>query len=123
MKLSELFPQFKDSQIEISSVTQDTRNVKPGSLFIAIKGTKLDGHDYLKEAIQAGAVALVVQDVSKVPSDFNIPVQVVQDSRLALDQIASQFYDHPSRKLFCFGVTGTNGKLRSPICLNGFWPK
>ena len=110
MKLSELFPQFKDSQLEISSVTQDTRNVKPGSLFIAIKGTKLDGHDYLKEAIQAGAVALVVQDASKVPSDFNVPVQVVQDSRLALDQIASQFYDHPSRKLFCFGVTGTNGK-------------
>lgn len=110
MKLSELFPQFKNSSLEISSVTQDTRQIKPGSLFVAIKGHKMDGHDYLDQAVQAGAVALVVQDPSKVPSSFSVPIQVVQDSRLALDQIASQFYDHPSRKMFCFGVTGTNGK-------------
>ena len=96
--------------LEITGLTQNTKNVAPGSVFVAIRGAKFDGHDYLKQAIDAGAVAVVVEDASKVPAGASVFVQVVEDTRIALDKMASHFYGEPSDSLFCFGVTGTNGK-------------
>lgn len=96
--------------IEINLVTQNTKQVSPGSLFVAIRGAKFDGHDYLAQAIAAGAVAVIVEDASKIPTGSVVAVKVVPDSREALDQVAAEFYGNPSERMFCFGVTGTNGK-------------
>ena len=92
------------------SVANDARQVKVGSVFIAIRGAKADGHDFIADAVKAGAVALVVENVEKVSKDFSGFVQVVKSSREALDILASRFFENPSQSLVCFGVTGTNGK-------------
>ncbi len=115
MKLQEIFSNFDGVKeglpsIEISHVTQDTRNILPDSLYVAIRGEKRDGHDYLQEAEDKGATAFVVESAEKVPDSLSGVVIKVKDSRKALDHLASVFYSHPGRELFCVGVTGTNGK-------------
>lgn len=95
---------------EVHSVCFDTRLVKPHSVFVAIKGVDRDGHDFLNEAIAQGAIALVVENKSNVPVDYPYLVVEMSDTRAALDLLASKFYNYPSQDLFCFGVTGTNGK-------------
>jgi UDP-N-acetylmuramoyl-L-alanyl-D-glutamate--2,6-diaminopimelate ligase len=98
-----------DEKLNISSVTSDSRNVVGGSLFIAVRGTHLDGHDYIAKAIEAGATAIICE---KMPADApeNITFITVADASVALGQAASTFYDNPSSKLRLTGVTGTNGK-------------
>lgn len=98
------------SQLEVSGLFQDARQVVPGSVFIAVRGGKFDGHDFLSEAIAKGASALVVQDKEKVPEHFSGFVLQVPNSRQVVDILASRFYSDPSQELFCVGVTGTNGK-------------
>ncbi|MCM2353439.1 MAG: UDP-N-acetylmuramoyl-L-alanyl-D-glutamate--2,6-diaminopimelate ligase [Pseudobdellovibrio sp.] len=99
---------------EVTGIFFDARQIEKsgqqGSVFVAIKGTQADGHKYIGDAIKAGAIALVVEDKSAVPADYQGHVSVVPDSRQMLDLLAARFYDYPSQKLFCFGVTGTNGK-------------
>lgn len=97
-------------ETEVTGLFFDARQVQQGSVFVAIKGTQADGHKYIGDAIKAGAIALVVEDKSAVPVDYQGHVSVVPDSRQMLDLLAARFYDYPSQKLFCFGVTGTNGK-------------
>lgn len=93
----------------IRSLAYDSRRVKQGSLFFAIRGLKSDGHRYIKEALIAGAAGIVVEEWQE-----NLPGNVIQievpDSRLALALAAAHFYGHPSSKLQLIGVTGTNGK-------------
>jgi UDP-N-acetylmuramoyl-L-alanyl-D-glutamate--2,6-diaminopimelate ligase len=117
MRLNHLFsalaPQFTSAQygeIDISGIFNDARNVIPNSVFIAIPGNKVDGHQFIPEAIRNGAVALVVQDQSKVPESFVGMVFLSPNTREALDLLASRFYLDPGQELFCVGVTGTNGK-------------
>lgn len=120
MKLHQLFSNLgslasKESydeilENEVSSVCFDARKVQKDSVFVAIKGSQNDGHDFIEQAIAAGAIALVVENKSKVPKDYPYLVVLAQDSRDVLDILAARFYDDPSRDLFCFGVTGTNGK-------------
>lgn len=120
MKLNQLFSFFDIQQKpdstgdllerEVEAVCFDTRAVKPNSVFVAIKGNDRDGHDYLPQAVQAGAIALVVENKSKVPADYPYLVVEIPDTRAALDMLASRFYEYPSQQLFCIGVTGTNGK-------------
>ena len=95
---------------EVSSLCFDARQVKPNSVFVAIKGNENDGHNFIDQAIQNGAIALVVENKSKVPSAYPYLVQEVPNTREILDILASRFYNFPSHDLFCFGVTGTNGK-------------
>lgn len=97
-------------ETEVTGLFFDARHVQQGSVFVAIKGTQTDGHKFINEAIQAGAIALIVEDSSAVPENYQGHVSVVPDSRQMLDLLAARFYDYPSQKLFCFGVTGTNGK-------------
>lgn len=97
-------------QTEVSGLYFDARQVQQGSVFIAIKGNQTDGHQYIGDAIKAGAIAVVVEDETFVPKDYNGYVYPVPDTRQMLDLLAARFYDYPSQKLFCFGVTGTNGK-------------
>ena len=120
MKLNQLFSFFEIQQKpdsvgdlferEVEAICFDTRNVKSNSVFVAIKGNDRDGHDYLPQAIEAGAIALVVENKSKVPAEYPYLVVEIPDTRAALDMLASRFYEYPSQQLFCIGVTGTNGK-------------
>lgn len=94
--------------IQITGVAYDSRKVELGNLFVAIHGFNSDGHQYIKQALDNGAIAVVVTDEEYCGLDY--PWILVEDSRLALAQISSAFYGHPSEKLTLIGVTGTNGK-------------
>ena len=98
-----------DMEKEIESIALDSRKVTPGTLFVAVQGTQVDGHDYIKAATGNGAVAVVCE---KLPSQIQqgITYVAVKDSAEALGIIAANFYDNPSEKLKLVGVTGTNGK-------------
>ncbi len=96
---------------DITGLTDDSRSVKPGHVFVAVKGGKADGHRHLAQAVRAGAAALVVQELptgGSVPS--SVPVIQVPDSRRAVGLLAGRFHGDPSSKLTMIGVTGTNGK-------------
>ena len=111
MKLKELTQKlnaeyFGNTDIEISGIAYDSRKVKPGYLFIAIKGFETDGHKYIESAINNGAVAVIGED------DIACSCAYVKtpDSRKALAVCGAQFYGNPHKKLKIIGVTGTNGK-------------
>ncbi|MCH8242659.1 MAG: UDP-N-acetylmuramyl-tripeptide synthetase, partial [Planctomycetes bacterium] len=95
----------------ITSLTDDSRRVGPGSLFVAVRGTNCDGHRYIEQAVLAGAAAVVVEQDAKTFG--NATYLRVQDSRAALARLAAAFYglyERPADKLKLIGVTGTNGK-------------
>lgn len=94
--------------IEINSIEEDSRKLVKGSLFIAIKGYTVDGHDFIEKAIENGASAIVVTKDIEVNKE--ITLVKVEDDKEALALIAANFYDHPSSKLDLIGITGTNGK-------------
>jgi len=96
-------------EIPVTGVAIDSRQVQPGFVFIAIRGTQTDGHKYIATAIDAGAVAIVFEDWSEETAD-GIAVIKVKDSAAAAGTIAHNFYDKPSHKVILVGVTGTNGK-------------
>ncbi|AFY02809.1 UDP-N-acetylmuramoyl-L-alanyl-D-glutamate--2,6-diaminopimelate ligase [Bdellovibrio bacteriovorus] len=116
MKLQHLFsilpgiPENSFSHIEVTGVFNDARLVVPGSVFVAIRGSKLDGHTFIPDAVAKGAAALVVEDKAKIPEGYEGIVLQVPNSREVLDVLASRFYWDPGQELFCVGVTGTNGK-------------
>ena len=98
-----------DMTMDIKSVCFDSRKVEKGSLFVAVKGTQVDGHEYIANAIKSGAIAVICQNL---PEEINPDVTyvAVKDSAAALGIVASNFYGNPSGKLKLVGVTGTNGK-------------
>lgn len=98
-----------DTDRAITGVTADSREVKPGYLFVAVKGTKSDGHAFTGKAIEAGAVA-VICEVTPDYEPEDVTIIIVEDSAAATGLAASAFYDYPSGKLKLTGVTGTNGK-------------
>ena len=93
---------------EISNITYDSRKVKEGSLFIAISGQKEDGHDYIYEAVNKGASAVIAN--GRAPVLDNIPIIQVRNPRKVMSKIAANFYNNPSKELNIIGITGTNGK-------------
>lgn len=95
---------------EISGLCFDTRLAEKNCVYFAISGSKTDGHQYIPEAIIKGAIALVLEKKEFIPKDFTGFALIVPDSRKMLDLLAARFYNDPSERLFCFGVTGTNGK-------------
>lgn len=95
-----------DSRVEIRGMETDSRRVRPGDLFIALRGFSVDGHRYLPEAVGRGAAAVVVEE----PADVPVPVVRVPDTRRAMAVLAATYYRHPTRELKLIGVTGTNGK-------------
>ncbi len=113
MRLSELASAYVkahvigDADTEFFDVTTDSRQVQPGSLFIALRGYTVDGHTFVQDAVHAGAVAVMVE----MPLDSLSCAQlVVPDTRLASAVAAAWFYGHPSQRMSVIGVTGTNGK-------------
>ena len=98
-----------DKDIDILDLTFDSRKVKDGSLFFAVKGTQVDGHEYIEKAIAQGAKAIVCEKMPKTKAG-NVTYIQVDNSAYVLGVSASNFFDNPSKKLKLVGVTGTNGK-------------
>ena len=99
----------RGADVEITSITDDSRRVEAGTLFCAIKGVHSDGHQYIDKAIVAGAKAILLE---QIPQDIdpNVCYIEVADSADAMGLIASAWHGHPSRDMKVVGVTGTNGK-------------
>lgn len=117
MKLNQLFSNISGTskhvpspEISVRGICNDARKVETGSVFIAVRGNQLDGHSFIPDAISKGAIALVVENMGSVPSDYDGFVLQVPNSREVLDVLASRYYGEPGQELFCVGVTGTNGK-------------
>ena len=94
--------------VEITGITNDSRKVRPGYLYVAIKGYKADGHNFIKKSLECGAQAIVSEE--KLSLDTSIPQIVVRNTRKALSSLSCCFYNNPSQKINVVGVTGTNGK-------------
>lgn len=92
----------------LKGVTHDSRLVEPGFLFVAVKGFKSDGHHYIRQAIDRGAVAVVVEEERRLPE--GISWARVDDTRLALALLSAKYFGNPSLSMTMVGVTGTNGK-------------
>lgn len=104
------------TNVAITAMTFDSRKVEKDGLFVAVRGTQSDGHDFIDKAISLGAVAIVCEEFPKEIID-RISYAKVFDSSLALGIIASNFYDNPSSSLKLIGVTGTNGKTTTVTLL------
>jgi UDP-N-acetylmuramoyl-L-alanyl-D-glutamate--2,6-diaminopimelate ligase len=128
MKLSELMARSKadsyscagNKDVEVLGITYDSRKVRPGYIFVCIRGEHHDGHMYISEAAEKGAVAVVIDRETEVPG--NLDVIRVRDSREALGDIAAAFYKEPSASLFCVGVTGTKGKTTTTYLIKSVLP-
>jgi len=125
MSLAELIEELRgcvvdgNPSVEISGIEYNSRKATGGTLFVAIKGFKADGHDYVKDAIKRGAVAVVVERSVEAP--FGVCKVMVPDSREALSHISSVYYGSPSRKLDITGITGTNGKTTTCYLLRSIY--
>lgn len=109
-----------NAQVEVSSVTFDSRKVCNGTLYVAQRGVVTDGHKYVDAAISSGAVAIVCEELPKVVK-AEITYVLVSDSSKALGFIASAFYGEPSSKLKLVGITGTNGKTTTVTLLHSLF--
>ncbi len=105
--LAELFGKEGLPRVWVEGLCWDSRKVKPGDLFFALAGTKCDGHRFIPEAVERGAVAVVGE---RPLSGLPVPYLRVENARRAMAEIACAFYGHPTKKLFAIGITGTNGK-------------
>ena len=109
---------------EISAICCDSRKAIPGSLFVAVKGFAIDGHQHIASAIRNGATAIVYEDQETTDNQIieagksNIALIKAESSRYALAIISANFYDNPSRKLTLVGITGTNGKTTTVTLLH-----
>lgn len=105
-----------DPEQEIEGLAYDSRQIKPGYLFVALKGHALNGHHYLEDAVQNGAVALVGEEFMGLSE--NLTRVRVPNSREALSKLAARFYDYPFRGMNLIGITGTNGKTTTSYLLD-----
>ena len=105
-----------DHDIEISSLTFDSRRAEEGSLFIAVRGERANGHDFIEDVIQKGSVAIIVDEMPENRTK-GITYVCVHDTAYALGVAAANYYDNPSRKLKLVGITGTNGKTTTATLL------
>ncbi|PJA98006.1 MAG: UDP-N-acetylmuramoyl-L-alanyl-D-glutamate--2,6-diaminopimelate ligase [Ignavibacteriales bacterium CG_4_9_14_3_um_filter_30_11] len=121
MEISNLLNNLNSIQItgefqrkDVESIVYDSRKVKKNSIFVAIKGYKTDGHKYIFEAINKGAIAVVLEEDNTIPDEIfrhqNILKILVKNSRIALAALSKDFWNSPSEKLKLIGITGTNGK-------------
>ncbi len=109
-----------DLDCDIKGIAHDSRKVKNGYMFVAIKGFETDGHKYIKEAIENGAKAILVEEVSKISKKDltdDITVVVAPNTREALAKIACNYYKNPSRKFNLIGITGTKGKTTTTFMI------
>jgi UDP-N-acetylmuramoyl-L-alanyl-D-glutamate--2,6-diaminopimelate ligase len=117
MRLSDLAAHLPGAELvgdggtEFTAIEYDSRRVRAGALFVAVPGLHADGHDFLPEAIAAGAAAVLVQEERRSKwQGLPVPALAVPDSRVALAPAAAAFFGWPARRLTVIGVTGTDGK-------------
>lgn len=97
------------TQLEVSGICIDSRKALPGSVFVAMKGTLVDGHQYISTAVAQGASVVVCETLPKEKAE-SITYVKVKDSAIAAGEMAAAFYEYPSKEMVVIGVTGTNGK-------------
>ncbi|WP_343748412.1 UDP-N-acetylmuramoyl-L-alanyl-D-glutamate--2,6-diaminopimelate ligase [Fluviicola sp.] len=107
------------ADVTVSALVSDSRKALPGTLFIAVKGTKADAHDFIPQVLAQGCKALVVERMVDVPAD--VTVLLVPETAKALGELAHAFYDYPSQSLQLVGVTGTNGKTTTTTLLHDLY--
>ena len=128
MKLNELLSKVKsaditgDADVDIMGVDIDSRRVKPGHLFVAVRGTQVDGHSFIPKAIEQGAVAVLCEDMPEERRE-GITYVKVSSTEAAVGPVATMFYGDPSTKLKLVGVTGTNGKTTIATLLYNMFRK
>lgn len=128
MKLTDLLKGVKtlningNADIDIAGINIDSRKIKAGHLFVAVKGTQVDGHQFINKAIELGAKAVLVEDM---PTDLKEDVTYVQvaSTEAEVGKIATIFYGNPTKKLKLVGVTGTNGKTTIATLLYNMFRK
>jgi UDP-N-acetylmuramoyl-L-alanyl-D-glutamate--2,6-diaminopimelate ligase len=108
--------QEKLALLDISSIEEDSRMVKPGSLFVAIRGFETDGHNYIAQALENGAVAVIAECGPSI--DSRIILNPGAENRGLLSLIAARFYEYPWNELVTVGITGTNGKTSTARMLH-----
>lgn len=112
-----LFSTIGNMEVEVNNIAFDSRKIEKGSVFIAVKGTQVDGHEFIAKAIEDGAVAIICEHLpAEVKKDITY-VQVPSSAR-ALGIMAANFYDNPSEHLKIVAVTGTNGKTTTATLLH-----
>jgi UDP-N-acetylmuramoyl-L-alanyl-D-glutamate--2,6-diaminopimelate ligase len=110
------------SNVAIMAISFDSRKIEKNSLFVAVKGTQSDGHQYIDQTISKGAIAILCEEL---PATLNKEVTYikVKDTSIALGVVAANFYDNPSERLKLIGVTGTNGKTTTVTLLFNLFKK
>jgi len=112
---------------DVSGIYYDSRRVKANSIFVAIKGFNSDGHKFISEAINNGAIAIVIEDNNSIPENYfhlkKIARILVANSRIALAELSNAFYKEAASHLFSYAVTGTNGKTTTTYLLKNILEK
>ena len=111
-----------DNTVEITGVNIDSRRIQPGHLFVAIKGTQVDGHSFIQKAIDLGAAAILCEDMPEARAEGVTYVQVASTED-AVGPVATLFYGDPTSRLKLVGVTGTNGKATIATLLYNMFRK
>ena len=111
-----------DNTVEITGVNIDSRRIQPGHLFVAIKGTQVDGHSFIQKAIDLGAAAILCEDMPEARAEGVTYVQVASTED-AVGPVATLFYGDPTSRLKLVGVTGTNGKTTIATLLYNMFRK
>lgn len=109
---------FPDATSPITGIAYHTKDVQAGNVFVCIKGYKVDGHQFLRQAVEKGAIGAVVETHQP---DIAIPQVIVKDSRKALALLGDAFYNHPSQKMQMIGITATNGKTTTSYMTNSIF--
>ncbi len=129
MKLSDVLKNVAPLEVrgdlgtEIVGVNMDSRLVKTGDLFVAVKGTQVDGHTFIAKALENGAVAVLVSEEIPADTPHGVVFVRVEDTEDAVGKVATQFYGDPSSQLTLVGVTGTNGKTTIATLLYNMFRK
>lgn len=110
MPLKQLFPHWQGDSVMIDALVLDSRQVKPGVLFLAVPGLKTDGREHITQAVASGAAAVAYEAQGAQVSAAPVPMLPISGLAAQLSDIAGRFYENPSKSLRVIGITGTNGK-------------